>query len=157
MLTADGPGGDWSFTYNSQNLPTTIVEPYGTLTVQYGIDGNVTQIVDQTGFTENYEYDAVGRLDGVTDANGNLIESYSYDAAGNLLSETKGNGTSTHYQYDADGDITQITNLASGGSVNSQMTYAYNAVGEVTSMATGGVTTTYGYDADGELTSALIT
>ncbi len=34
------------------------------------------------------------------------------------------------------------------------MTYAYNAVGEVTSMTTGGVTTTYGYDADGELTSA---
>ena len=34
------------------------------------------------------------------------------------------------------------------------MTYAYNAVGEVTAMTTGGVTTTYGYDADGELTSA---
>ena len=34
------------------------------------------------------------------------------------------------------------------------MTYAYDAVGEVTSMTTGGVTTTYGYDADGELTSA---
>ena len=68
MLTADGPGGDWSFTYNSQNLPTTIVEPYGTLTVQYGIDGNITQIVDQTGFTVNYDYDAVGRLSELTDA-----------------------------------------------------------------------------------------
>jgi RHS repeat-associated protein len=153
-LTADGPGGDWSYTYNSQNLPTSIVEPYGTLTVQYGIDGNVTQIVDQTGFTTNYEYDAVGRLDGVTDANGDLIESYSYDVAGNLLSETKGNGTSTDYQYNADGDVTGITNLAPGGSVSSQMTYAYNAVGEVTSMTTGGVTTNYEYDADGELTSA---
>ena len=154
MLTADGPGGDWSFTYNSQNLPTTIVEPYGTLTVQYGIDGNITQIVDQTGFTVNYVYDAVGRLSELTDASGNLIESYTYDPAGNVISETKGNGTSTTYQYNADGDITQITNLAPGGSINSQMTYAYNAVGEVTSMTTGGVTTTYGYDADGELTSA---
>ena len=77
MLTADGPGGDWSFTYNSQNLPTTIVEPYGTLTVQYGIDGNITQIVDQTGFTVNYEYDAVGRLSELTDGSGNLIESYT--------------------------------------------------------------------------------
>ncbi len=70
------------------------------------------------------------------------------------ISETKGNGTSTTYQYNADGDITEITNLAPGGAINSQMTYAYNAVGEVTSMTTGGVTTTYGYDADGELTSA---
>ncbi len=154
MLTADGSGGDWSFTYNSQNLPTTIVEPYGTLTVQYGVDGNVAQIVDQTGFTANYEYDAVGRLSEITNASGNLIESYSYDAAGNLLSETKGNGTSTDYQYDADGDITQITNLASGGAINSQMTYAYSAVGEVTSMTSGGATTAYEYDADGELVSA---
>ena len=154
MLTADGPGGDWSFTYNSQNLPTTIVEPYGTLTVRYGVDGNITQMVDQTGFTTNYEYDAVGRLSELTDGSGNLIESYSYDPAGNVISETKGNGTSTTYQYNPDGDITQITNLAPGGSINSQMTYAYNAVGEVTSMTTGGVTTAYGYDADGELTSA---
>jgi RHS repeat-associated protein len=154
ILTADGPGGDWSFNYNSQNLPTTIVEPYGTLTVQYGIDGNVTQIVDQTGFTVNYVYDAVGRLSKLTDGSGDLIESYTYDPAGNVISETKGNGTSTTYQYNADGDITGISNLAPNGSINSQMTYAYNAVGEVTAMTTGGVTTAYGYDADGELTSA---
>jgi len=154
MLTADGPGGNWSFTYNSPNLSTQIVEPIGTLTVQYGIDGNTSQIVDQTGFTTNYLYDAVGRLSKLTDANGNLIESYSYDPAGNISSETKGNGTSTTYQYNADGAITQITNLAPGGAINSQLTYVYNAVGQVTSMTTGGVTTTYGYDADGELTSA---
>ncbi len=154
MLTADGPGGDWSFTYNSQNLPTTISEPNGTLTVQYGIDGNITQIVDQTGFTTNYLYDSVGRLSELTDANGDLIESYTYDPAGNVISETKGNGTSTTYQYNADGAVTEITNLSPGAAINSQMTYAYNAVGEVTSMTSGGVTTSYGYDADGELISA---
>ena len=154
MLTADSPSGDWSFAYNSENLPATITEPYGTLTVRYGIDGNITQIVDQTGFTVNYGYDSVGRLSDITDANDNLIESYSYDPAGNVLSETKGNGTSTAYQYNRDEAVTEITNLAPGDAINSQMTYAYNAVGEVTSMTTGGVTTSYGYDADGELTSA---
>ena len=155
MLTADGPGGDWSFTYNSQNLPTTIVEPHGTLTVQYGIDGNITQIVDQTGFTTNYLYDSVGRLSELTNASGNVIESYTYDPAGNIVSEAKGNGTSTTYAYNADGEITQITNLAPGGTTaNSTLKYAYNSVGEVTGQTTGGVTTTYGYDADGELVSA---
>ncbi len=154
MLTADGPGGDWSFTYDRQNLPTTIVEPYGTLTVQYGIDGNVTQIVDQTGFTVNYEYNSGGQLSEMTGTGGDLIEAYTYDPAGNVISETKGNGTSTDYLYNADGDVTEITNLAPGGSVNSQMTYAYNVVGDVASMTSGDVTTTYGYDADGELTSA---
>ena len=154
MLTADGPGGDWSFTYNSENLPTAIVESYGTLTVKYGVDGNITQIADQTGFTMNYEYDAVGRLSEVTDGSDDLIESYSYDPAGDVISESKGNGTSTTYQYNADGEITQITNLAPGGSINSHIAYAYDSVGQITSMATGGVATAYGYDADGELTSA---
>ena len=156
MLTADGPGGDWMFTYSSQNLPTTIVEPNGTLTVEYGVDGNITELKDQTGFTTNYEYDAVGRLAKLTDANGDLVESYTYDAAGNLASETKGNGTVTNFVDDANGDITQITNLAPDGkTVNSQMTYAYSSVGEVTSQTTGSVTTNYAYDADGELTSAV--
>jgi RHS repeat-associated protein len=154
LFTADGPGGNWSFTYNSQDLPTTIVEPYGTLSVQYGIDGNVTKEVDQTGFTTKYIYDTAGRLSELTDGSGNLIESYTYDPAGNIVTEAKGNGTSTTYSYNADGDITQITNLAPGGSINSQMTYTYNSVGEVTSMTTGGVTTTYQYDADGQLIAA---
>jgi RHS repeat-associated protein len=154
MLMADGPGGNWSFTYNSQNLPTSIAEPFGTLTVSYGVDGNITQIIDQTGFTVNYGYDPVGRLSNLTDTNGNLIESYAYDPNGNLASETKGNGTSTTYNYNADGDVTGITNVAPGGAANSQMAYDYNAVGEVTSMLTGGVTTAYEYDADGELVSA---
>ena len=51
----------------------------------------------------------------LTDANGNLIESYSYDSAGKLASENKGNGTSTTYPYNADGDVTQITNLHRAG------------------------------------------
>jgi RHS repeat-associated protein len=37
--------------------------------------------------------------------------------------------------------------------VNSSFAYTYDALGRVTSMTTGGVTTDYGYDADGELTS----
>jgi RHS repeat-associated protein len=154
MLTASGPGGDWSFTYNSQNLPTSIIEPNGTLLVQYGIDGNITQIKDQTGFTTNYAYDSVGRLSELTDGNDNLIASYSYDPAGNVIGAIKGNGTSTTYQYDADNHVTQLTNLAPGGSsANSAFTYAYNSLGQITSQTSGGATTSFGYDADGELIS----
>ena len=75
MKTADSPSGDWSFAYNSANLPTTITEPYGTA-VRYVVDGNIAQIVDQTGFTTNYLYDSVGRLSELTDANDDLIEMY---------------------------------------------------------------------------------
>ena len=38
------PAATGRSTYNSQNLPTTIVEPNGTLNVQYGTDGNITQL-----------------------------------------------------------------------------------------------------------------
>ena len=132
MLTADGPGGDWSFTYNSQNLPTTIVEPYGTLTVQYGIDGNVTQIVDQTGFTINYVYDAVGRLSELTDAQ------RQPDRVVFLRPGRKRHQRDQGQRHEHDLPVQrrrrdhQITNLAPGGTINSQMTYVYNAVGEVT-------------------------
>ena len=156
LLTAAGPGGTWSFAYNDQDLPTQIIEPNGSYSIAYGIDGNVTQVVDQTGFTENYVYNVVGRLAKLTDVQGNLIESYMYDRAGNIVSEAKGNGTSTTYQYNADGDITQITNFAPGGqTVNSRIAYAYNAVGQVSSMAAGGVTTAYRYDGDGQLIAAV--
>jgi YD repeat-containing protein len=114
----------------------------------------MTGLTDQTGFTVNYSYDAVGRLTKLTDSSGNLIESYSYDPAGNITTDTNGNGTSTTYQYNALRKITQIDNLAPNGSSNSTLTYGYNIVGEITSMTTAGTTTTYGYDADGELTSA---
>ena len=58
------------------------------------------------------------------------------------------------YQYNADGELVDLTNLAPGGTtVNSSFAYTYNALGLVTSMTTGGTTTDYGYDADGELTS----
>ena len=154
LLTAAGSGGTWSFDYNSLDMPTQVTEPNGTVSITYNVVGQPTQMSDQTGFTENYGYDAVGRLQEITDGQGNMIESYSYDLAGNLIGETKGNGTSTSYQYNADGELIQLTNLAPGGTtVNSSFTYAYNALGLITSMTTGGATTLYAYDADSELTS----
>ena len=71
----------------------------------YNTIGQRTQSVDQTGFTVNYTYDALGRLQELTDGNGNLIVQYTYDAAGNLIQQDNGNGTCTVYTYDADGDV----------------------------------------------------
>jgi YD repeat-containing protein len=92
LLTATGPSGDWSFVYNSLNLPTQITEPNGALTYSYNVVGQTTQMVETTGsstFTVNYLYDALGRLEQLTDANGNNIDTYSYDPAGSLVGEAK--------------------------------------------------------------------
>ena len=157
MLTATGPGGDFSAVYNSLNLPTQVTEPDGTIAYSYNIVGQTTKMVETSGsssFTVNYKYDALGRTEQLTDGNGNNIDTYTYDPAGNVIAEAKGNGTSTKYTFNADEDLTSVTNLAPGGKiVNSSFTYTYDALGRVTSMTTGGATTSYGYDADGELTS----
>ena len=81
------------------NIPRHMAE------FSYNVVGQRTQSVDQTGFTVNYIYDALGRLSELTDANGNLIVLYSYDAAGNLIQKDNGNGTFTIYTYDGDGDV----------------------------------------------------
>ncbi len=157
LLAATGPGGNWSFAYDTLDLPTQVTEPNGVLTYSYNVVGQTTQIVETSGsstFTVNYKYDALGRLEQLTDASGNNIDTYSYDPAGALISEAKGNGTSTTYQYDANGDLLKLTNLAPGGNIaNSSFAYTYDALGRVISTTTGGATTNYGYDADGQLTS----
>ena len=121
----------------------------------YNAAGQRTSMVDQTGFTTNYTYDAVGRLSKLTDGSGNLIVTYTYDANGRLSEKTNGNGTYTTYQYDADGNVLHLINYAPGGTINSRFDYTYNALGLETTEATLDGTWTYTYDADGQLIHAV--
>ena len=157
LLTATDATGTTTFTYDpTTEFMTEVAYPNGTyLKFGYNAAGQRTQMVDQTGFTTNYQYDSAGRLSGLTDGNGNVIVTYSYDAAGRLSNKVNGNGTYTTYKYDADGNVLQLTNYAPGGAVNSEFTYSYNALGLETTEATIDGTWTYGYDADGQLTTAV--
>ena len=133
----------------------------------YNTIGQRTQSVDQTGFTVNYTYDALGRLQELTDGNGNLIVQYTYDAAGNLIQQDNGNGTFTVYTYDGDGDVLSITNYApsTGGAsytpakstVNSFDVYTYDALGNVLTDTNQDGKWVYTYDADRQLTNAVFT
>jgi len=119
----------------------------------YDTAGRRTQMVDQSGFTDNYVYDAVGHLSELTESSGNLIDKYTYDPAGNLVREDKGNSTYTTYKYDAAGELLDLVNYAPDGSVNSRFDYTHDVLGRVATVATGGITTTYGYDPVGRLVS----
>ena len=112
-------------------------------------------MVNQTGFTVKYAYDADGRLSELTDGGGHMIVAYTYDADGRLSRKTNGNGTYTTYAYDADGNLLHLVNDTSGGAVNSRFDYTYNALGLETSEATQAGTWTYTYDADGQLIHAV--
>ncbi len=128
------------YTYNSGGQRTKLVEMSGT---------TVTETVD-------YEYNAAGELTELTDGSGALIVSYSYNNLGQVVKETFGNGTSTTYQYDADGNVLDLVNYAAGGTtVDSSFQYTYNALGQATTMTTLDGTWSYSYDTVGQLTGAV--
>jgi len=162
MLTATGASGTIKFQYQDSANPDLLTEvdyPNGQfLKFTYNTIGQRTQSVDQTGFTVSYTYDALGRLQELTDGNGNLIVQYTYDAAGNLIQEDMGNGTRTVYTYDGDGDVLSITNYAPNHiAVNSFDGYTYDALGNVLTDTNQDGERVYTYDAEDQLINADFT
>jgi RHS repeat-associated protein len=154
LMSATNSVGTTSFQYNSADELTEVTYPNGMyLKFRYNDGGQRIQTVDQTGFTVNYRYDAVGRLWELTDGNNNLIVQYTYDPAGRLIEKNLGNGTYTTYSYDLAGDLKSIVNYEPNGTVQSSYDYDYNALGLPVSLTTSVGTTTYGYDTTGQLTS----
>ena len=115
--------------------------------------GRRTSRTDETGRVVYYQYDAIGRLDTMTDRTGALLVHYEYDDAGRLSKKTLGNGVYTTYAYDAAGNVTHLVNLRADGTILSRYDYTYDISGRRTSMTTLDGTFAYGYDALGQLTS----
>jgi YD repeat-containing protein len=150
---------DSSVTYGYDSANRLIQVSYGTgrsLTFTYDAGGRRTQMVDQDGFTTNYQYDAVGRLQALTDGNGANIITYAYDNIGRLAREDNGNGTYTTYIYDVVGQLSNIINYQANNIINSRFDYTYDSLGRRTSSTTLEGKTTYGYDATGQLTSVVL-
>ncbi len=145
-----------TFSRDSEDRITKIVEPDGTTTITYGYDpaGDLTTVTYPSGEKDIYTYDAkhdllsakgpgrptlketysvAGRLESITDGDGNtikvnadpeamtqtlespdakLLTVMSYDAHGNLVREERaGEGTTrtTTWTYDSNGDVTSKT------------------------------------------------
>ena len=146
-----------TYAYDSANRLTQV--SYGTgrsLTFAFDAGGRRTQMVDQDGFTTNYQYDAVGRLQKLTDGNGANIITYTYDSVGRLAREDNGNGTYTTYSYDVVGQLSNIINYQANNTINSRFGYTYDSLGRRTSSTTLEGKTTYHYDATGQITSVVL-
>ena len=162
LLTAVSASGTIKFAYQDASNPDLLTEvsypDSQYLKFTYNSIGQRTQSIDQTGFTVNDTYDALGRLKELTDGTGKLVVQYTYDAAGNLVQEDMGNGTRSVYTYDGDGDILAITNDAPDHTtVNSFDRYTYDALQNVASDTNQDGEWTYVYDADSQLTQAVFT
>ncbi len=158
QISAGDAGGTITLAYNSLDALARITYPGGKfLEFTYNEVAQRTRSVDQDGFTTNYHYDDLGRLERLSDGGGGLIVQHAFDAAGRLIRKDNGNGTATTYEYDPAGQLLRLRHLAPDGTtVNSFFEYTYDALGRRTSQTSDDGTTFYGYDANGQLTSVSL-
>jgi len=143
-----------NLTYNAANRVTLITDEtqHSWMGFTYDRAGNVLQKADSAGRYLVYSYDELNRVKTVGNLLGTLAQ-YSYDRAGNLSETLRFNATangtalpsqSVHYTYDALNRLTQVFDPGAGGVAHQ---YAYDPVGNLTTITnTGGNTTTYTYD-----------
>src|SRR6185369_7620689 len=143
-ITSDMPTAyDFSFTYNNQGMLDTLTYPVSTPSYQLKLQ---------------YEYQS-GRLLRVKDFNAPttvFCKANAADAWGNIIDETLGNGLRTVRGFDmAVGVLDYIQSGPHGGTTRQNLTYSWDAVGNLTQRQNLNLSLTesFGYDNLYRLTS----
>lgn len=137
--------------YSTNGQTRTTAYTYGTTGVSKGklisIDGPLAGTGDTIAFT----YNTSGYLATITDAVGKTTTVTAWDWRGAPLTVVDPNSVSTTFTYDIHGRV--LTSTANPGANQSQYTYTYDAVGNLTRMTLpkGGYLD-YTYDAASRLT-----
>ncbi|WP_203734089.1 ricin-type beta-trefoil lectin domain protein [Paractinoplanes durhamensis] len=154
----------FTLTYNKNGKSTRLDSPGGvSVTSDYDVMGRLVKSsgsgAQATTTDRTFEYDQVGRMTKFTGSAGaNTVgyddrglvtsitgvsgaSSYQYNPDGLLTGRTDGAGT-TAYQYDPVGRPSRVQNTAAGVD----MTYGYNSLSQVQTIAYGGNTRTFGYN-----------
>jgi RHS repeat-associated protein len=117
----------------------------------YDDAGNVTRVDSPTGAATTNAYDAVGALVRTVDPNGVTMQ-YGYDFANRQVRMVDGFGRVSFFSHDLFGRMRAQSDVAANGTVLRLQTYAYDAVGNLTSATDPlGHATTYAYDALNQL------
>jgi RHS repeat-associated protein len=121
-----------------------------TQVTQYGYDpaGDLTNQTDANNHTTQWSYDAYGRMTNKLDATSTSILQYEYDADNRLTNRWSLAMSNTVYAYDAVGNLTNVTYHSSHA-----LSFSYDAMNQLTSMADGIGTTTFTYTSAGQLAS----
>jgi RHS repeat-associated protein len=145
-----------SYTYDAAGRILTVTAPdTGVTTYTYDAAGNELTRKDANNHTTTYTYDDAGQLANETSPLGQQW-TYTYDPAGHPKTTVDANGNATQtsgdgttvYAYDRAGRLTSIDYSDSTPDV----TFAYDAAGNRTSMTDGAGTQTRTYDAADRLT-----
>ena len=117
---------------------------------EYNEVGEQTAQIDASGRTTRYEYDARSRRTSRILPLGQA-DLAVYNAVGNMTSHRDFNGNVTTFQYD---DLNRLLVKTPDALLNEPaVSFAYNNLGQRTSMTDASGTTTYGYDTRNRLTT----
>ncbi|MAE60216.1 MAG: hypothetical protein CMJ49_02550 [Planctomycetaceae bacterium] len=163
QLTTTGLSGTITRTYDVDNNLIRVDYTGGSFTGQfvefdYDVFGRRTQTLDHLGNELNASYDALGRLEELTDASSALVVGYTYDALSRVSTKTLANGVVTNFTYDSADQVTRAENVAPDTvTIQSFFDYTYDAAGQITAVSTHQGDWTYTYDAVGQLVGSDFT
>ena len=141
----DGRGKETWYSYDETGNLIETSEPNATTTATYDGNGNVLTVTDANGHTTSYLYNALDQRV-TTSLHDGQAWLYGYDFAGNVISEITPTGEEIAQVFDALSRLKQRTEYAANRSITRQISYTYDASGNVTSITSGGNTISYTYD-----------
>jgi RHS repeat-associated protein len=134
-----------AYVNDGRGLPVTVISLFGTTTLAYDADQQLTEMTDPAGGVTRWTYDASGRLATIEDA-AHAITRYTWNAFDRLVGVTAADGSTQTSQYDDTGRLVRSTD-----SAGRPTTYSYDAANRlVASVDRAAQTTTYAYDQDGK-------
>jgi RHS repeat-associated protein len=145
--------------YNTLHEPQTYTDAAGQVWhMTYNAAGQITSITDPATGLTTWNYDSMGRIANVVNANTATALTYTYDSADRVATKTDSEGYMLTYGYDNLDRVTSITypdgttdlydyKFQSGPNVGTQSLELRKHTDRL------GRVTTYGYDADRRLTS----
>jgi len=150
IAATDRSGGAQSWQYDERHRLLQSIDAAGNrIDYAYDAAGNKTgQTVTPFGaapLVTGYGYDALNRLETVTDVNG-LVTSYTYDANGNRASVSYPNGNVTTYEYDLNNRLIRQTTANSSAVMLADYQYTLDPSGHRLRIDEPGRQTTYTYD-----------
>ena len=158
--SATDANGTFTYAYDNRDRLTREVKHDGS-ELLYGYDaaGNRTTlstVVAGATSTATYTFDALNRMQSVTDGNGNTT-SYEFDANSNQTRIDHANGTATTMAFDELNRVTTITHLGTAGETLTSLDYTLDATGRRTAITeSAGRSSNYTYDALYRLTGETI-
>ena len=117
------------YTYDALGRLASESEGGSTISNAYDAAGRRTQMTFR-GATTDYTYLMTGEMKTIAE-NGAVRAAYGYDDLGRRTLRAYANGTSSSYQYDGAGRLSQLNLDFAGSTFDQQVTFAYNPAGQI--------------------------